>query len=96
MASLRLTLPRIEGRRGAMEARGDVDAARQMGQLEAAWSAMDGIATGEAEAAHSAIKEPQEHTSQAPASADQRGQTPGGPCPPRQAADLLVARKLRL
>ena len=38
--------PRIEGRRGSMEARGDVDTARQMGRLEAIRPRWDRIGGG--------------------------------------------------
>ena len=84
--------PRIEGRRGAMEARGDVDDARQMGQLEAVWSAM-GSRRGRLRR-HILREKYLKNTRPRPQ--HQRGQTPGGPCPPRQAADLPCedARKL--
>ena len=82
--------PRIEGRRGAMEARGDVDDARQMGQLEAVWSAM-GSRRGRLRR-HILREKYLKNTRPRPQ--HQRGQTPGGPCPPRQAVDLPCGHRL--
>ena len=73
-----------------MEARGDVDAARQMGQLEAVWSAM-GSRRGRL---RRHILREKYLKSTRPRPQHQRGQTPGGPCPPRQAAVCLSRENL--